>query len=271
MGASLRLWDPWHWWGHPSSPHAVREHWEQARLALEERDFPLARKHLDRCLEICPVNAEAQFLMARTCRRDGDAAAWREHLTMAESMDWLQEQILLERQLQQAASGNSWSVEQKLLEQLNHLPPEEVLILEALVSGYLNNVRYTDAIEITATWLRRHPEDWLGYLYRGRAYQGLSLFPRAIENFEEALKRHPNFLITHLWLACGSPLRAGLGALPSLHSGRAAAAGHPARPGLVSGIAGATRSAGHHGPTASAIPQRCRYLIAGGETGPGGR
>jgi tetratricopeptide (TPR) repeat protein len=190
-----------HWWSHPSPLETVREHWEQARLAIEERDFPVARKHLDQCLEICPVNAEAQFLMARTCRRDGDLAASNEHLLMAESMDWPGEQILLERQLQQAASGNSWSVERALLDQLNHLPSEEVLILEALVNGYLNNARYIDAIEIINSWLKRHPSDWLAYLYRGRANQGLSHYERAIEDFEQAEQLRPDFLQTHLWLA----------------------------------------------------------------------
>jgi superkiller protein 3 len=196
-GVSLR----WPWRSHKSAPETVREHWEQARRAIEERDFSQARKHLDRCLEICPVNAEAQFLMARTCRRDGDVIAFNEHLMMAKSMDWPEEQIILERQLQRAASGNSWSVEQTLLDELNRLPPEEVLILEAVVNGYLNNARYIDAIEITNTWLRRYPDDWLAYLYRGRANQGLSLYERAIEDFERAQKLHPDFLQTQLWLA----------------------------------------------------------------------
>ena len=200
-GVGLRLGDPWHWWRREPSREAVREHWEQAQRALEERDFLLARKHLDRCLEVCPVNAQSQFLMARTCRRQGDVGAWEQHLKMAEWLAWPPEQIVLERQLQKAASGNSWSVEQALLDQLNQLPPDEVLILEALVNGYLNNVRFLDAIDFTTTWLQRHPGDWLAYLYRGRAYQGLSQYQRAVEDFEEALRLHPDFLMTQLWLA----------------------------------------------------------------------
>jgi tetratricopeptide (TPR) repeat protein len=200
-GVGLRLGDPWHWWRREPPREAVREHWEQAQRAVEERDFLLARKHLDRCLEVCPVNAQAQFLMARTCRRQGDVDAWEQHLKMAEWLAWPPEEIVLERQLRKAASGNSWSVEQALLDQLNHLPPEEVLILESLVNGYLNNVRYIDAIEFTTTWLQRHPGDWLAYLYRGRAYQSLSIYEQAIEEYQEALKLHPDFLMTQLWLA----------------------------------------------------------------------
>src|SRR5207244_8019265 len=106
----------------------------------------------------------------------GEAAGWELDLMMAESLGWPEEQIAVERRLQQAESGNSWSIEQALLDQLNQLPPEEVLILESLVKGFLNNVRYIDAIALTTTWLKRHPGDLLAHLYRGRAYQGLAIY-----------------------------------------------------------------------------------------------
>jgi tetratricopeptide (TPR) repeat protein len=200
-GFGLRRADPWGWWDQKDAEGSVPYHWEQAQLAVANRDLSLARSQLDRCLDICPLNPRVQFLMARTCRRDGDDSAWKLHLMMAEALGWPRQQIILEQRLQRAESGNSWSVEADLLDELNRLPPEEVLILEALVKGYLNNVRYPDAVEFTTIWIQRYPGDWLAYLYRGRAFQGMSVYSRAIADFQETLKLRPGSILAELWLA----------------------------------------------------------------------
>jgi tetratricopeptide (TPR) repeat protein len=199
LGVGLRVADPWHWWSRPEQ-ETLRNHWEQANLASGKGDVALAKSHLESILALCPVNAQAQFLMARTCRRSGDSAVWR-HLAMAQSLGWPRQQIILEQRLTQAESGDTWSVEEALLDELNRLPPEERLILEALVKGYLNNFRFIDAVELATPWIQRYPDDWLAHLYRGRGYQGLARSEEAISDYQDALRIRPESMPARHWYA----------------------------------------------------------------------
>jgi len=200
LGVGLRLADPWRWWSQPEPEETLRNHWEQANLASDKGDVALAKSHLESILALCPANAQAQFLMARTCRRSGDSAVWR-HLAMAQSLGWPRPQIILEQRLTRAESGDTWDVEEALLDELNQLPPEERLILEALVRGYLNNFRFIDAVELATPWIERYPRDWPAYLYRGRAYQGLARLEEAISDYRDALRIRPDAILAKLWLA----------------------------------------------------------------------
>lgn len=191
------------WWrqsGQKAAEELVLDHWEQAKRASDDGDAALAKTHLEAILAICPLNSQAQFLMARNCRRIQDAASWR-HLLLAESLGWPRQQIILEKQLLQAEAGDIWSVEEALLDELNRLPPEERLILEALVKGYLNNFRFIDAVELATPWINRYPRDWLAYLFRGRAYQGLGRLEEAISDYQDALKIRPESILAKLWYA----------------------------------------------------------------------
>jgi tetratricopeptide (TPR) repeat protein len=200
VGLGLRMADPWHWWDRKTSEHSVHRYLDQANLAIQDGDFALAKTHLQAILEICPLNARVQFLMARTCRRDDDPAALG-YLDLAESFGWPRDQILLEHRLRQAQSGDTWSVEEALLEELNRLTPEEQVILEGLVKGYLNSARFADAVAIATTWIKRYPDDWLSYLDRGRGYQGLGQWEKAISDYQKVLKTHPESISATLWCA----------------------------------------------------------------------
>ena len=123
----------------------------------------MAKTHLEAVLAICPLNARAHFLMARTCRRTNDPAV-RQFLFLAESLGWPQDQIVLEQRLNQAETGDIWSVEEALLDELNRLTPEEPVILEALLKGYLSSARFLDAVDIAGTWIKRFPGAWLIYI-----------------------------------------------------------------------------------------------------------
>src|SRR5262245_31875998 len=81
MGVVYAL-DPWHWRKADGASNAAF-YWDEAHKAMEEREFGLAQQHLAKCLEAWPLNAEAHFLMARTCRREHGPfylAAWQQHL-----------------------------------------------------------------------------------------------------------------------------------------------------------------------------------------------
>jgi tetratricopeptide (TPR) repeat protein len=200
VAVGMGLADPQRWWRQKAPEESLSYHWEQANQASDDGDVSLAKAHLEAILAMCPLNARVQFLMARTCRRANDSTAL-EHLNLAESLGWPQAQIILERRLTQAEAGDTWSVEDVLLDQLNRLPPEERVILEGLVRGYLNSGRFVDAAEIAITWIKRFPRDWPAYLYRGRAYQGLGRWEDAISDYQDALKIRPDSIPARLWLA----------------------------------------------------------------------
>ena len=200
LGLGLRWAGPWRWWSQTAPPANIDYHWEQAKEASDKGDLAIAKSHLEAILTLNPLNARAQFLMARTCRRDRDPSAAM-HLSLAQSLGSPYQQILLEKRLEQAESGDTWSVEEALLDELNRLPPEERLILEALVKGYLNNFRFLDAVELATPWIERYPHDGLAYLYRARAYQGLGRWGDAIKDYREALKILPDSMTARLWCA----------------------------------------------------------------------
>jgi tetratricopeptide (TPR) repeat protein len=191
------------WWrqsGQKAAEEPVRDHWEQAKRASDDGDAALAKTHLEAILAFCPLNSQAQFLMARNCRRLHDSESWP-HLLLAESLGWPRDQWVLEERLMQAEAGDVWNVEEALLDKLNRLPPEERVILEGLVKGYLNSARFLDATEIATTWIKRYPSDWLAFLYRGRGYQGLARWDEAISDFRHVLAIRPDSIAATHWLA----------------------------------------------------------------------
>jgi len=188
----------------PSSPPAneAQFHWQQAQEAIADREFTQAVSHLAKCLESWPYNAEARFLMARTCRRSGDLSQWKVHLAWAEALRWPKDQITLERQLRRAQVGDIWEVEDTLFNLLNTQPPEEVIILESLVNGFIENDRLLDVVALTTTWINRFPKDWLPLVYRGNAQLRLYGKPaEAVQDFQRVLEFKPDHPEAHLALA----------------------------------------------------------------------
>ena len=185
----------------PESNDARRD-WILAQKTIASRDFPQAVVHLTTCLQSCPFNAEAHFLMARTCRRAGWLKDWKTHLQEAAFLQWPMEQIDFEKQLQRAQIGDVWNVEDSLLEQLNERPPEEPLILEALVNGLVLNDRLTDVLLLTTKWNEAFPEDWLPLIYRGNARLRLNgKTEDVIDDFKRVLELKPDDVEANLALA----------------------------------------------------------------------
>jgi Tfp pilus assembly protein PilF len=187
-------------WGRSSSDVA-RFHWQEAQRALVDRDYRLAKSHLEKSLEAAPLNGQTHFTMAQTCRRLDDPAGWSDHLHTAGILGWPFEQIQLELRLKEAQTGNTWKVEEGLVDELNAKTPEQAIILEALVKGYLENDRPKDAHRLAEEWVRDHPEDWQARLYRGRASQLGVFFQQAITDYEAVLQAKSDQPQARLWLA----------------------------------------------------------------------
>jgi tetratricopeptide (TPR) repeat protein len=180
----------------------ARRHWRRAQELIAAREFFQATDELTQCLEAWPYNAEANFLMARTWRRAGHFTTWRIYLQRAETLRWPKKQLDLERQLRRAQIGDVWDVEESLIELLNKPPPEETIILEALVAGFMAADRLIDVIALTTTWIDRYPEDWLPHILRGNAE--LRLYGKSSEaakDFQRVLELKPHDPDAHLALA----------------------------------------------------------------------
>jgi tetratricopeptide (TPR) repeat protein len=178
-----------------NSPQAL---FRQAEEAITDRDYSLAIANLNQCLESWPFSAETHFLLARTCRRAGRLRPAKAHLDRAAVLQWPQQQIRLERQLRRAQTGNVWTVEQSLLDRLNTQPPEEVIILEALVHGLMQIDRLEDVLSLTTNWVERYPDDWLPLIYRGNARVRLfGWTPDVEEDFDRLLELKPGHPEAH--------------------------------------------------------------------------
>jgi tetratricopeptide (TPR) repeat protein len=127
---------------------------------------------------------------------------WKIHLDRAEILRWPKQQIDLERQLRRAQVGDVWDVEEPLIQLLNTKPPEEGIILEALVPGFMKNDRLIDVMALTTTWSKQYPTDWLPLIYRGNAQLRLyGKSNKAAKDFERVLELKPNDPDAHLALA----------------------------------------------------------------------
>lgn len=193
--------DPWGW-RTTDRGLTVASLLARAQKAIEERDFGQAKNHLLHLLEVLPFNAEAHFLLAQTCRREEDFGAWRAHLMVAGRLQWPQQQIDFEIQLQRAQSGDVWKVEAPLLEALKTKSAADVeLILEVLAEGYLKNRSLTKIMELTGPWIDRSPDDWLPHVYRGHIQYREGSRTQAIAEYQTALKLNPEHNGAQLLLA----------------------------------------------------------------------
>jgi tetratricopeptide (TPR) repeat protein len=189
-------------WSRPAGevPDGLHHHWREAERALDADDLALARDHLQQCLQIYPVSAEAHFLLARLERRAENPAECLSHLGKAKALQWPKEEIDFERLLLQAQTGGARRAEAKLRERLESRPGDRGLILEALVKGYLEICSFLIVEKWTIDWIESSPDDWRPWYYRGRAYQLVARFGRAIADFRRVLELNPEH----------GPARAGL-------------------------------------------------------------
>jgi len=176
-------------------------HWRKAEAAIHDREFLLARDHLNKCLEYWPFNGELHFLMARTCRRAGDRAGWSFHLFAAERLQWPKEQIELEHRLYEAQTGNVWSTEETLENYLQDEHADYELVFEALAEGYFVNNSSPDLQRLTSQWLQLFPDAWLPHIYRGHAYSLESSQNQALAEYRHALELNPEHEPARIWLA----------------------------------------------------------------------
>jgi tetratricopeptide (TPR) repeat protein len=181
-------------------------HWRQAREAIDRFDLTAAQEHLSKCLQVWTTSGEAEFLMARTCRRAGDLETAREHLKKAKKLNWVHQQIQLEYLLIQAQTALLPWVEEKLKGLLQEGNQDDRLILEALVVSCLNSNFIKKGYQWSTVWVEQHPDDWEARFYHGSVLETslrdeMASNELAANEFQKALQLNPDFPATHLHLA----------------------------------------------------------------------
>lgn len=187
-------------------------HLNAARTALQGRDLSSAQTHLESCLQIWPHSAEAHFLQARVKRLQGNLAEASQALDACAHFQGRPEAIELERALLHAQAGRlpgiPVKVDNPLLVEisLREPPPEmvrlrdylqacladghsdSVLILEALIQGYIYSERTLSALHCVERLLELSPDHvsalvWHGELkdYYGDSGAAQASYARALE------------------------------------------------------------------------------------------
>jgi tetratricopeptide (TPR) repeat protein len=128
-------------------------------------------------------------------------AGWRRNLEVAESLGCSRDALQLERELTEAQCGALRLAEPKLLAYLDNGHPEQEVIFEALVKGYLENYRLKDAVRCAARWKHQDPRNWQPFFYCGRAFELHKAFEKAVEQYRAAYSLNPDAAQVSLSLA----------------------------------------------------------------------
>jgi predicted Zn-dependent protease len=166
-------------------------HFAAAQRAVERRAFAQAQQHFAAYLDVRPRSAEGHFLAGRTARRAGAADAATTHLDQAQELGWVPQAIDLERALLLAQRGDLARVERNLLIAIHHNHADTLLILEALVQGYLRTYRLSDALQYLDLWLEREPNNVQAHLWRGQVKERRNSLGEAVAAYRRAVELEP--------------------------------------------------------------------------------
>ncbi|MCS6976199.1 MAG: tetratricopeptide repeat protein [Gemmatales bacterium] len=171
-------------------------HWREAHRDAEAGRFLEAREHLRRCLEVWPASGETHFQMARICRRAGDYATAQHHLQQARQYRWPGAAVDLELLLLDVQANGARGPDAATLQHFiySNQHPDEKLILEALVKGYVHNFYLRDAEYWLNYWVEMHPDDWFAYYWRGQLRERFGKLDEAIADYRQALRLSPGQL-----------------------------------------------------------------------------
>jgi len=207
--------------GHRVALHFwAKHHYGLAATALERRDFPQARSHLEKCLSVWPGEPAVLLLAAQTARRmrDFDEAIRYQKLCKKKGLG---EGLEREYALLELQEGDLAAADWYQTFCADHPDSAETpLILEAIIVGRLNVLfplyaekpaargkavpGLAELRQAVDQWLRLRPGDAdqvQGLVWRGRALRVLGEHARAVGDFREALRRDPDHFEGRLVLA----------------------------------------------------------------------
>jgi predicted Zn-dependent protease len=188
---------------------SVRRAFEAARRRF---DFPTAHDRLLACLKLHPDDAESHLLAAQCSRRAEFVESFRGpggpscaeasgHLDAAERLGASQAAVELERTLACVQNGQFAGREGPLIDRVKRGEPDAPLILEALVHGYLRNLRCEKALACAEALLKLEPDNVLALLWRGRIREQTRQLRGSREDYLWVVQLVPEFDAARYYLA----------------------------------------------------------------------
>jgi tetratricopeptide (TPR) repeat protein len=183
----------WQW-------YRARQEWRQAQEALQRYDLLTAAARLGRYLEHAPRDPAAWFQAARTARRLGRLDEAQRLLERCQECGGVTEATRLEWDLVRVQQGDLGDVDVRLRLTIGPNHPDALLVLEALVLGYLQAERLPDALQACQFGERLDPKAPWPLVCRVWIYERMSQWERALETAQRAVALAPEDREAHLAL-----------------------------------------------------------------------
>ena len=202
--------------GYLLGPHVWASYHVRAGQRDLDRHSPrTAYSHLERALRVWPESATTQRLAARAARRDGDLDAALRHLVECQRLEKRpSEETLLEWAMFRATCGNMAEVQTFLHDKIQAGDPKTGLIYEALIEGYLRVYQIYAALGGLREWLEKEPDHPVALSLRGRTFQRVHAYPKAVDDFRRVLdldseRDDDRYRLADCLLEVGQPEEAG--------------------------------------------------------------
>jgi tetratricopeptide (TPR) repeat protein len=203
-------------------------HLRLARAELAKGHNAVAIRHLHQCGILHPGHREVLVLSARAARRVGALEEADLLLSQYAERYGVEEPVVLERLLLQAAQGDLERVGPQLLARIRGGGPDAALAREALLTGLLYRFRWADAYSQLQDWLAHDPDSTTALLMRGKLEEQRQGVEVAIEHYRRILQIDPDHDEARLRLATQLlAIRRGEEALPHVEILRSHLPDHP--------------------------------------------
>jgi tetratricopeptide (TPR) repeat protein len=184
--------------------------WSHLRTAralvtrYQDRD---ALGHLDACLQVWPRDPEALLLSARVARRTAAFDQANLLLDRYQAVRGEDDDLVLERLLVRAASGDLDAVARFGRMVVDQHDPAAPLVLEAFVHGYLRMYRLQEADACLQAWLQLQPDNAQAHFLQGLMLEQRGALQEALASFRQAValdahhdqaRLHLSFILTQL-------------------------------------------------------------------------
>ncbi len=168
-------------------------HFRAAQSSLERYRSLEAQTHLRACLVVWPRHAEGLLMATRAARRLEAFEEAEQFLDRYRAVRGEDDDLLLERVLLRAESGDVDQVSglcRALVEQ-DH--PATPLILEALAHSYMRLYRLGEAAACLKLWQDRQPDNFQAFFMEGLLHEQGGHAQAALESLSRAVRLDPEY------------------------------------------------------------------------------
>jgi Flp pilus assembly protein TadD len=160
-------------------------------LALNEQHLADARRHLDVCRQVWPLDLEICLLTARTARRSGDFEAALGILAELQRAARIPKPVEFEYSLLRAQRGELHAVGAYLWALVRDGHPESASILEALCEGHLKSQQWPELVACACKLLECEPRHRKALYWRALGEEQSYHLESAADSYARALALDP--------------------------------------------------------------------------------